>query len=99
MEIKSPFESKGLCLLGSKVNTNDLPQLRRPYKSLKPQWCILCKEDIEFVDHLFLHCSLIIGLWHKLFNLVNMMWASPRSIEEMFIIAFKGLGISTRGKT
>ena len=26
-----------------KVNTNDLLQLRRPYRSLNPLWCILCK--------------------------------------------------------
>ena len=74
-------------------------QLRRPYESLCPQWCMLCKGDGESIDHLFLHCPLTIGLWHKLFNLARLDWVPPRSIEDMMIIAFRGLGNSIRGKT
>ena len=48
-----------------KVNTNDKLQLRRPYKSLCPQWCILCKGNGELIDHLFLHCPVTIGLWQS----------------------------------
>ena len=55
-----------------KVNTNDKLQLRRPYKSLCPQWCILCKGNGELIDHLFLHCPLTITLWHKLLNLAGL---------------------------
>ena len=40
-----------------KVNTKDMLQLRRPYKSLSTHWCILCKGNRESIDHLFLHCS------------------------------------------
>ena len=56
-----------------KVNTNNKLQLRRPYKSLCPQWCILCKGNGELIDHLFLHCPVTIGLWHKLFNLATLV--------------------------
>ena len=52
-----------------KVNTNDLLQVRRSYKSFSPHWCILCKGNGEAVDHLFLHCPLALELWHKLFKL------------------------------
>ncbi|RVW96808.1 Transposon TX1 uncharacterized 149 kDa protein [Vitis vinifera] len=82
-----------------KVNTNDKLQLRRPYKSLCPQWCILCKGNGESIDHLFLHCPVTIGLWNKLFKLAGLVWVPPRSFEDMLVIAFKGLGNSLRGKT
>ncbi|RVW29636.1 hypothetical protein CK203_100953 [Vitis vinifera] len=54
-----------------KVNTNDKLQLRRPYKALCPQWCILCKGNGESIDHLFLHCLVTIGLWHRLGELIK----------------------------
>ena len=93
---KAPSKVKALTWLVAhgKVNTNDKLQLRRPYKSLYPQWCILCKGNGESIDHLFLHCPVTIGLWHKLFNLVGLAWVPPRSIEDMLVIAFKGLGNS-----
>ncbi|RVW69333.1 putative ribonuclease H protein [Vitis vinifera] len=101
MELKSPSKVKALAWLVAhgKVNTNDKLQLRRPYKALCPQWCILCKGNGESIDHLFLHCPVTIGLWHRLFNLVGVIWVPPRSLEDMLVISFKGLGNSLRGKT
>ena len=55
-----------------KVRTNDILWLKRPYKSLSPNWCILCMGCGESIDHLFLHCLITLALWHKLFNLVKM---------------------------
>ena len=71
---KVPSKVKALAWLvvHGKVNTNDKLQLRRPYKSLSSQWCILCKGNGESIDHLFLHCPLTIGLWHNLFNLARL---------------------------
>ena len=74
-------------------------QARRPYKSLSPHWCILCKGSGESVDHRFLHCPITLGLWHKLFRATNSKWVPPRSIGDIFIISFKGLGNSIKGKT
>ncbi|RVX04331.1 Copper methylamine oxidase [Vitis vinifera] len=98
---KVPSKVKALAWLVAhgKVNTNDKLQLRRPYKALCPQWCILCRGNGESIDHLFLHCPVTIGLWHRLFNLVGLVWVPPRSIEDMLVITFKGLGNSLRGKT
>ncbi|RVW80652.1 Protein trichome birefringence-like 5 [Vitis vinifera] len=61
---KVPSKVKALAWLVAhgKVNTNDKLQLRRPYKALCPQWCILCKGNGESIDHLFLHCPVTIGL-------------------------------------
>ena len=44
-----------------KVNTNDILQLRRSYKALNLDICLLCKESGESVNHLFLHCPLTLG--------------------------------------
>ncbi|RVW34763.1 hypothetical protein CK203_101286 [Vitis vinifera] len=97
---KAPSKVKAIAWLVAhgKVNTNDKLQLRRPYKSLCPQWCILCKGNGESIGHFFLHCPVTIGLWHKLFNLARLVWVPPRSFEDMLVIAFKGLGNSLRGK-
>ena len=80
-----------------KVNTNDMLQVRRPYKALSPDICILCMKHGESADHLFLHCSLTIGLWHRLFQLAKMDWVPLRSIYDMMTIKFKGFGNSKRG--
>ncbi|WJZ89514.1 hypothetical protein VitviT2T_008730 [Vitis vinifera] len=90
---KAPSKVKALAWLVAhgKVNTNDKLQLRRPYKSLGPQWCILCKGNGESIDHIFLHCPVTIGLWHKLFNLAGLAWVPPRSIEDIVRILHLGV--------
>ncbi|RVW71380.1 putative ribonuclease H protein [Vitis vinifera] len=80
-----------------KVNTNDMLQVRRPYKALSPDICILCLKHGESADHIFLHCSLTIGLWHRLFQLAKMDWVPPSSILDMMYIKFNGFGSSKRG--
>ena len=59
-----PFKVKSFVWLVAhkKVNTNDLLQLRRPYKALSSDICKLCMRYGESADHLFLHCSLTMGL-------------------------------------
>ena len=59
-----PFKVKSFVWLVAhkKVNTNDLLQLRRPYKALSLDICKLCMKHGETVDHLFLHCSLTMRL-------------------------------------
>ncbi|RVW41751.1 putative mitochondrial protein [Vitis vinifera] len=51
----------------------------------------------ESADHIFLHCSLTIGLWHRLFQLVRWIGFPPRSILDMMYIKFNGFGSSKRG--
>ena len=59
-----PFKIKSFVWLVThkKVNTNDLLQLRRPYKALSLNICKLCMKHGESIDHLFLHCPLTMGL-------------------------------------
>ena len=80
-----------------KVNTNDMLRLRRSYKTLNSDICMLCMERGESIDHFFLHCSLTFGLWHELFRLTKLDWVPPRSTCGMMTIAYKGLGSSSRG--
>ena len=69
-----PFKVKSFVWLVThkKVNTNDLLQLRRPYKAISLDICKLCMKYGESTDHLFLHCSLSMGLWHRLFQIAKM---------------------------
>ncbi|RVW90395.1 hypothetical protein CK203_045762 [Vitis vinifera] len=50
-----PFKVKSFVWLVAhkKVNTNDMLQVRRPYKALSPDICILCMKHGESADHLF----------------------------------------------
>ena len=50
------------------------------------------------VDHIFLHCQLSMGLWHILFSLVHLDWASSRNICNMMFILYRGLRNTSRGK-
>ena len=94
-----PFKVKSFVWLVAhkKVKINDMLQVRRPYKTLSPDICILCIKHGESADHLFLHCSLTIGLWHRLFQLAKMDWIPPRSIFDMMSIKFNGFDTSKRG--
>ena len=51
----------------------------------------------ESAYHLFIHCSLMMGLWHRLFQLAKMDWVPPRSISDMMSINYKGFGLSKKG--
>ena len=94
-----PFKVKAFVWLVAhkKVNTNDLLQLRRPHKARSPNICKLCMEQGESANHLFLHCSVTLGLWHRLFQLAKMDWVPPKSISDMMFINYKGFGKSKRG--
>ena len=81
-----------------KVNTNDMLQLRKSYKVLSPDVCLLCMESDEMVDHIFLYCPLSLGLWYRLFNLAHMDWVLLRSICNMMIVSYKGLGSTNRAR-
>ncbi|RVW82294.1 hypothetical protein CK203_041674 [Vitis vinifera] len=81
-----------------KVNTNDKLQLRRPYKSfvlmvhsLQRKWRI---DQPPFSSLYCYYWTLAQVVQSNRFGL-----GPPRNIVDMMVIAFKGLGISLRGKT
>ena len=98
---KAPSKVKAFAWLvvRRKVNTNDMLQVRRSYKSLSAHWCILYQGSGESIDHIFLHYLIMLGLWHKLFTIANMDWVPSRSIGDRLVILFRRLGNLIRGKT
>ena len=55
-------------------------------------------ESGKIVDHIFLYCPLILGLWHRLFSLVHVDWVPPRSICNIMNVSYRGLGNTNTGK-
>ncbi|RVW79116.1 Transposon TX1 uncharacterized 149 kDa protein [Vitis vinifera] len=51
----------------------------------------------ESADHLFLHCSSTMELWHRLFQLAKTDWVPPMSISNMLSINYNGFGLSKGG--
>lgn len=49
-------------LIQNRINTMDVRQRRIPNMALSPHWCILCREDGESFNHLFLHCSFTLSI-------------------------------------
>ena len=39
--------------------------------------------DNESVNHLFLHCPLVQSLWNKLFDVVGICCAAPKTMSSM----------------
>ena len=57
---------------------------------------MLCMKRGESIDHLFFHCSLTMGLWHRLFGL-GKLDCPPKSICDMMTITYKRMGNSNKG--
>ena len=53
----------GWLLAIGKLNTSDVLQKRKPYMAFSPAWCVLCKQDGESIDRIFLHCPMATRLW------------------------------------
>jgi hypothetical protein len=35
-------------------------------------WCCMCKNSVESVDHLLLHCEIASSLWNTIFRCVGL---------------------------
>lgn len=71
-----------------KVNTCDLVYMRRPYACISPQWCIMCKEEAEIANPLFLLCPIALVFWKWMFGECNLRWDIP-------VDCVKGSGFSS----
>ena len=40
----------------------------------------MCKCNCETVDHLFLHCPVVLELWDMVFGLFGVYWVMPMSV-------------------
>ncbi|XP_016192211.1 uncharacterized protein LOC107633090 [Arachis ipaensis] len=46
--------------------------------------CVLCKKEIEFVNHLFLGCEFTWQVWCAWLMTVDRSWAVPKTVKELF---------------
>jgi hypothetical protein len=47
-------------------------------------WCCLCKQSGESVDHLLLHCSMASELWSMVFGLYGLSWVMPSQVLHLW---------------
>lgn len=66
-----------------------------------PNRCVLCKNQAEFVDHLFIHCSFTREVWSIFSQAFGMSWCAPISTIEFFNQwddSWKGSGLQAISK-
>ena len=85
-----------LLVLG-KVSVHTNLQKRRPYQSLSPGWCVLCKKNDESIDHLFLHCEFSFRLWCKFLKEFGRLWVIPKSNKKLLCLG-QGFFLNRKGK-
>ena len=78
----------GWLLALGKVTTFDVLQKRRPFRSLSPNWCVLCKKNLESIDHVFLHCSFSLHIWSRLLLELGQVWVVPKKCEDIFELEY-----------
>lgn len=79
-----------------KINTNDVIWKGRPSMALSPDWCVVCKNALESIDPLFLHCPAAFFLWSKLFRTFKLSQAVPATSFSALLQNFlrvKGRGM------
>lgn len=53
----------------NKVNTHDVLQRRNPYMMISPNIFFLCMEEMEFTNHIFIHCKFTYSIWSHFYIL------------------------------
>lgn len=59
------------------------------------EWCCMCKNNGETMDHLLLHCAYVHKLWSLVLSMFGLQWVLPRRVVDL--LAFDSiLAISLR---
>lgn len=69
------------CILSNKVPI-ELNLMKQDFQG--PSRCCLCLSNLEDIDHLFLHCSIIAQVWTSITNSLNLKkkWEGQNVDEE-----------------
>ena len=51
--------------------------------SISPGWCVMCKNDNESADHLFLHCPLAQRVWSYVLQKFKVSWVLPQGVNQL----------------
>ena len=73
-------------LVVGKLSVHSTLQKRRPYHSLSPSWCVMCKKDNETIDHLFLHCDFSLRLWSNILKDFGRDWVISRMSKDLICL-------------
>ena len=46
--------------------------------------CYLCKNDVESVNHMTMHCSYTNRVWERVRGFLNIAWVFPTTIQDFF---------------
>ncbi|XP_026450839.1 uncharacterized protein LOC113350962 [Papaver somniferum] len=68
------------CLMHDKLNTIDMLQIKGVdiYNS-----CVLCGDDVESQDHIFLHCEIAHSVWSLVLPSNCWSWVIPRNLKML----------------
>ncbi|CAN1796057.1 hypothetical protein LINPERHAP1_LOCUS20800, partial [Linum perenne] len=59
-----------------------------------PNWCALCRKQEESIDHLFIHCPFVSGIWGKVSSRLSISGPVPGGFQDL-ITGWKGLNCGT----
>ncbi|XP_026460812.1 uncharacterized protein LOC113361992 [Papaver somniferum] len=82
------------CLIHDKLNTLDVMQIKGIdiYNS-----CVLCGDDTESQEHIFLHCKIAHRVWSSVLPKEGWSWAIPRNMQ-MLALGWNQVHFTTAGK-
>ena len=82
-----PNGPKVFCWLLSlgKLNTQEVLQKQKPFRTIYPGWCVLCKNSYEYQNHLFLHCPFALALWSWMLQEFGVAWVWPLNCQNILL--------------
>ena len=64
-------------------NILTIDNLRRKRKVQIITCCYMCKCNSESIDHLLIHCPIVLELWSMIFGLFRVFWGMPKSVVDL----------------
>lgn len=60
-------------------------------------WCVLCKAELESIDHLFLHCKASTELWTSCLAIFGMHWVQSATVRQV-LASWRCRSTNNRGR-